>query len=72
MAHTIRCGRAKHDRCTCECGGFYHGEETTELDRVDPEPLPPVEVPAAPPPVVPLAGLSGPRAALRTQPLPFA
>jgi hypothetical protein len=39
MAHTIRCGRAKHDRCKCECGGAHHGEEATELDRTDPEPL---------------------------------
>jgi hypothetical protein len=44
MAHTIRCGRAKHDRCKCECQGAHHGEEATELDRSDPEPLPPAEV----------------------------
>jgi len=44
MAHTIRCGRAKHDRCKCICGGAHHGEEATELDRSDPEPLPPVEI----------------------------
>ena len=45
MAHTIRCGRAKHDRCTCECEGAHHGEEATELDRSDPEPLPPFPLP---------------------------
>jgi hypothetical protein len=45
MAHTIRCARAKHDRCKCECDGAHHGEEATELDRSDPEPLPPVELP---------------------------
>jgi hypothetical protein len=61
MAHTIRCGRAKHDRCTCECDGKHHAEEATELDRADPEPLDvnpapllPAE-PDQPPPVRPLA-----------------
>lgn len=60
MAHTIRCGRAKHDRCKCICNGAHHGEEATELDRTDPEPLdpnpaPPVpDEPEQPPPVRPL------------------
>jgi len=39
MAHTIRCARAKGDRCKCVCAGSLHGDEATELDRTDPEPL---------------------------------
>jgi hypothetical protein len=61
MAHTTRCARAKTDRCRCECAGTHHGEEATELDRTDPEPLDvnpaplPSDQPTQPPPVRPLA-----------------
>jgi hypothetical protein len=48
MAHTIRCGRAKGDRCKCVCDGFYHGEQATELDRTDPEPRDPNPAPILP------------------------